>query len=266
MSNLSDYIRNATIPPTSAILPASAYYTASSQFGAGGLDVSNLGLTKYDSPTTDQALAFQAAVPTGSCFFHYNGNALPTATVDIILSALRGDTQHGIQGGIQFGGIATGITIDLSGGTNGAPTPAQVHVDAIFTLQFSIGLTNTGSVLVNGGVFTITFDASTAFSASSISPGVSANIGTQDNPTATQIAAYLAGNDLGIGTLTFTALGDTATGTDTNEGNYGSQPGSIFDTSSSTGVTGNQTQVGEVFAPNADKAYIISQGGTVTTN
>lgn len=137
MSNLSDYIRNATIPANSNILPASAYYAATKAMTEGGwTSFANLGLTDLVIPptlTTAMAnyIVYSVALFTGlPVNMDFTGNALSVASVDSILFSCANALQWALLN--VPGGILGGGTIDLSGGTNASPTGGTGNADYMY--------------------------------------------------------------------------------------------------------------------------------------
>lgn len=122
------------LPASPVVLPASVYYTVSSKIITGDWNLSGLGITHFDSSTDDgSALSnyiYGLFVDPPHSVFDLSGNALPTADIDAILARLALSTVS-CPSGIPF---LSGLTFDLSGGTNGVPTGGSGNTD-IITLQ-----------------------------------------------------------------------------------------------------------------------------------
>lgn len=108
---------NAIVPGGAPIQPPQAFVNASaaiiSTFGSatGGdpLNISNLAITSIDSGFLEAFAELQNS-NAGAGGFNLSANALTVSTVNAILSAMVDS------------GLGSGFVLDLSGGTNAAPT------------------------------------------------------------------------------------------------------------------------------------------------
>lgn len=123
---------NATVPDGTAILPVQAFvdvmvFIAEGVAGVGGqipqdLHFENLGITHFATPAdpeVDQTLLGFLLAGAGLPHLYLNGNALPAADIDGILYAAKYNFTAS-------GSLENGL-IDLSGGTNAAPTEGMVN-------------------------------------------------------------------------------------------------------------------------------------------
>ena len=259
-----------TVPDGVFIAPKQAWVDGMAQmlptYGNGsGLNLASINATSFlvDGGTSLARLmggVFASSSQGGS--YDFSGNHVATAgEINYILSALAGFT-------------VTNGAVNVSGGTMAAPTPAQVHLDEIYILDFNgIDL----AAILAGGVpvqFQITaavvasafivLDPTIDFGQSSsvyenITVGVS-NLG--GFPTIAQIAAYVAAQFANIfASSAVDHLDGTLTMTDSNEANY---PYAFADAGS--GITSTETQAGEAFQQNAAITTLQGAGTTVITN
>lgn len=133
------YITEANVLPAQAYadvgrVVAHAFADAGATTGNPSFVFTNLGIS-YIDPAFLSGWGLYAATAAGgtvSLTIDLSVNALSQSNVDDILNRLAGDTGHG---------ELDGTTLDLSGGTNAAPTKASIG---------SVTITNGGTVYVTG--------------------------------------------------------------------------------------------------------------------
>lgn len=258
---------NANVPNDAPILPAQAFVDnimqANGSFAnASGFQLSNKGFTHFDqrflynynADSGFNAGFFPFAGNNGWTFdVDLSGNALPVEDINAILAtSVIAQNDFGFNPGV--------VTLDLSGGTNAAPT-GIAHVDGQYTLDVS-ALGQLDFIFgPNSFENSIQLDGGHDLADSYIAGGccdASMNIGINDNPTIDQITAKileLFPSDPALGTATST--GHIISATVSNDTylpiiNNGSQ-GTIFNSGTAAGQ-------------NADKQTLEDNGWTVLTN
>ena len=119
---------NATVPDNAPILPHQAFvdcFMKLADTSTQTLDFSNMGITHLDGD-----VLILKAYTFGATTMDLSDNALVTSEVDDILQVLA-----------QYS-IGQGTTVNLSGGTNGAPTNDLTHQDGVATFQLTDGAGN----------------------------------------------------------------------------------------------------------------------------
>lgn len=195
--DLVDPSRNAHVPANAPIQPPQAWVDLAPLyfFAATGddfPDLSNRGLTSVlgggDSSTFSLVSLLRAYSSTTGAypFLNLSGNAL-TNTDDILAGFAEFTLNY----------LVSGLNIDLSGGTNAAPTPARaaesVDVADHYRPTGSAPLDADPIALLpyNGVNGEVTFDPAIGFSASGTSGGAII-VGIMDLPGVEAVAGYIA--------------------------------------------------------------------------
>lgn len=207
------------------------------------LVLNDIGATDFIADNSNQFGTVFALLQfrTGGTSFNFSGNAMPAQNVQKLLAELN------------LAGVANS-TIDISGGTNAAPTP--VPETCILTLPDIFVATSVFTIAANGTAYTITFDATIALSDSSVS-GNDYTIGILDTPSKTAVASKIVALWVGAGEFT-----DNLDGTITLNDSTLSHFPYTFD-AGTTNISINETSTG---GPNAEQVTLEGNGCTVITN
>jgi hypothetical protein len=249
---------NATVPNDAPIQPAQAFVdvVAANSYATlllgptnADLDVSNKGIV---SISQSAVTAWQTGANGNGAFGgNFSGNALNVTTINIILSgwATYGDF------------LANPSTLNLSGPLMAAPTP--VHADIIIDVQLPVSLPGNGAVgrIGNNQADFIQWDDGLSGGYSCVNALNPVNDGTMvligTGGTRQQIIDQLAGafpasvSDQGGGKFRLTITNDRVFAYDVSD-------------MGASGITVTIIQAGN--AGNADKAALLAEGWTVTTN
>jgi len=255
---LSNIIKNVNVPAGVPIRPNQAFVNAMNTmilgFGGPGIfDWSYSGIVSINDAggimTNFLNYIFNNA---GTYIYTFEGNQISDpANIDLLL-------------GIFVAVGVNGRTINISGGTNAPPPPAQVHLDEIFTLTIpatpASGLAFTITYAL--GASTIIFDNTINLSASSNDGGGNITVGMLDSQTAIVRSAKIVAL---WGTPSGSTAGDNGDGsftvTDPTESNY-----PYFFSDAGSGITYVENQAGQALAQNANLLAAIANGNVVYYN